>query len=131
MYLDEDDSMKHNEHIKLKTGRKKTYNDEIKEFVKLKLDTCKQITIKKLRALVHEKFTTYLSKTTVYRIIKEINYSFKKVTIDKYPHSDEKRKQQVKDLQIQLKNKNNRNFCVLDEASIDINIKESRGYSKK
>ena len=76
-------------------------------------------------------FRIQVSKSSIYSILSQLNYSRKKIRKKKIYGNRIKLKQKIKDFKEQVKNINKNNIISIDEVSFDTNLYPDNGWSKK
>jgi len=120
--------------IKLKNKKKQRriskISDKCKTFILNYVREHKQFQIKKLLKYISTKFKIKITKQSVYNVLKNNNYTNKKVKINSYPYSEHKLKEQNAKLYNELE-KINFNYTCTDETALYLNSKPDYGWSLK
>ena len=83
----------------VKKKRKKIYkklNDNIVQYICNYIDEYKQFKIKKLKKYIQKKFKISISRQSIYNVLKNNNYTYKKIKENYYPYNNEKLKKRNK-----------------------------------
>ena len=75
-------------------------------------------------------FFINVSKSTIYRLFKTQNLTYKTVLTNKYNKSDDVFTNLKHNLQLQITNVR-RNIISLDETSIELGLRQTKGWAKK
>ena len=98
------------------------------------LDTIKKntlITIKKIRENIITMFNIEISKQSIYSILKQNNITYKFSKIITNPYTTMEQKEQLQNKKEVIKQLNVDNIISIDETSIELSTKASRGWSLK
>ena len=115
--------------------RKSKITNSIKNFI-IKYVTDKiNFNYKKLLCIINKKYNLFISKTSIYRILKNYGVTKKKICNKQILTNFEKRKKQIKLFKEQindiLETSSMSNIISIDETSIDSHITNNYGWSKK
>lgn len=117
----------------VKKKRKKIYkklNDNIIQYICNYIDEYKQFKIKKLKKCIQKKFKISISKQSIYDVLKNNNYTYKKTKENHYPYDNEKLKKEINNVKDNLGSVNYDTISI-DETAFYLNTKASYGWSKK
>lgn len=121
---------KNNRLVPLKL-RKKKINIRIKFFIRDYVIKKTNFCYKSLLKLLKNKFNLEISKTLLYKTLKELKISRKKIYNKPIYSNKHKRNREIKELRNKLKNVNVNDIISIDETSIDTHISHNYGWSKK
>lgn len=89
------------------------------------------INIKTIKIKIFEIFKIKLSKTSIYSILKHNNFTYKTTKIITNPYTITEQKEQLENKKEVIKQLNVDNIISIDETSIVLSSKSSRGWSLK
>ena len=110
--------------------RKHKISDTCKHYIINYMANNPTFNMKKLRKNVSDIFLINVSKSTIYRLFKSLNLTYKTVTTNKYNKSNIILEEQKQNLQQQITNVR-KNIISLDETSIELGLRQTKGWSKK
>jgi len=123
---------KHNNPNKERKKSKRKVNNEIINFVKKIIDKRSNIILIQIQNKINNKFNIKLSLMTIFRIIKKINYSRKRLRKKYFPDKKiEIEKDLLKEYYKRLDTIKINKLISIDETSIYLNMSLSYGRSKK
>lgn len=111
--------------------RKRKINIEIKFFIRDYVIKKSNFCYKRLLKLLKTKYDLEINKTLLYKTLKELKISRKKIYTKPNYSNKIKRKREIKQLQNNLKNINKNDIISIDETSVDTHIGNNYGWSKK
>jgi transposase len=114
----------------IRTTYKSKITPEIKKYIVVYVAKRITFNVKNLNRCLKNTFNTTVSKSSIYRILKENNMSYKKIGRKIVPSNaniDEK----IKNLKEEVKKYDSYNIVSIDESSFDTHIRPQYGWSKK
>jgi len=107
--------------------------DEIKDFVRRKVDEKCDFTLNQLSKFVLEDFNVSLSHTTISNLLKDLHYSFKKIKVvtERSISADiiEQRRTYSQAFQDLIAIKDERNIFFIDEVGVNLCMRSKYGYA--
>lgn len=104
---------------------------KVKNFIGAYVNKEISFNYKLLIKIIRIVFRIQVSKSSIYSILSQLNYSRKKIRKKKIYGNIIKLKQKIKDFKEQDKNINKNNIISIDEVSFDTNLYPDNGWSKK
>lgn len=104
---------------------------KVKNFIGAYVNKEISFNYKLLIKIIRIVFRIQVSKSSIYSILSQLNYSRKKIRKKKIYGNRIKLKQKIKDFKEQVKNINKNNIISIDEVSFDTNLYPDNGWSKK
>ena len=104
---------------------------KVKNFIGAYVNKEISFNYKLLIKIIRIVFRIQVSKSSIYSILSQLNYSRKKIRKKKIYGNIIKLKQKIKDFKEQVKNINKNNIISIDEVSFDTNLYPDNGWSKK
>jgi transposase len=117
--------------IKRKDYKNKKITNTIEQYIIYKIKTNPIISAKTLKNNIKTEFNISLSISSIYYVIKNNNITYKKLNIKTNPHNNITQKEQLKYMDSIIKSVGNDNIISIDETSIELSSKPSKGWSKK
>lgn len=110
--------------------RKSKLNDICKKYIIKYMIANPTFNMKRLRKNIFDLFMINVSKTTIYRLFKSHNLTYKKVQTNKYKKSEDIFEQEKHKLKQQI-TKARRNIISIDETSIELGLRQTKGWTLK
>lgn len=103
----------------------------IKRYIVNAATRLKCTSMKNIKRSIMRIFNTSISIQHIYRILKEERITYKNVTYVKWPYTEKKLSDEKKRLKNELGNLEINNIISYDESSVEINMQNNKGWSKK
>ena len=110
--------------------RKTKINDNYKQYIIDYMALNPTFNMKKLRKKIFEIYFINISKSTIYRLFKTHNLTYKSVQTNKYNKTEDQFEQEKQKLQKQV-NFVRKNIISLDETSVELGLRQTKGWSYK
>ena len=119
------------EPVKRKDYKNKKITNTIEQYIIYKIKLNPIISAKTLKINIKDEFNISLSLTSIYYIIRNNNITYKKLNIKTNPHDNITQKEQLKYMDSIIKSVGNDNIISIDETSIELSSKPSKGWAIK
>lgn len=114
-----------------KRKRRSKFTDEMKAYIKKYIIKRTNFKYQKLIDSIWKIYKIKMSKSSLYKIIKEMDLTKKKINKRFIFTNKKKRNQQIKEFKNKLKKKSIKDIISIDESSFDTHISHNYGWSEK
>lgn len=114
----------------IRTTYNRSLNDEVENYIIIYVQKRTNFIYKNLKSCIKRIFNTYISKSSIYRILKKHNITNKKIC-KKLTLTKKNIVHEIRELKNKVKNLGAQNIVSLDESSFDTHICQLTGWSKK
>lgn len=111
--------------------RKGKLSTETKKYINKYIDRYTNFNYKNLLKLLDKKFKIKISKSLLYKTIKELGITRKKIYSKPFYMTKTRENERIKELRRKLKNINVKDIISIDETSVDTHINSNYGWSSK
>lgn len=111
--------------------RKSKITPEIEKFIEKIVKNEKIINAQTIFEQINEKFSIFISISSIYSTLKKLNFTHKKIYIKKTPLNKKEYKRKISFFVSQMKKTNKNNIVSIDESAFYTNSLPSYGWSKK